>query len=115
MVVKVLGAAGFQTTLGSGCCQPSQKMKLPLSIRIELRATIGNVCSELHCPCGCGLGVVGPLGCDSGLVPIALVAMTVKVYVVPLVSPPTVAVVAGGLPDTTVVGSAVPPTYGVTV
>src|SRR5215471_17811228 len=115
IVVNAVGDAGFHTWVGSGCCQPSQKMKLPLSMRIELMASIGNVMTELHWPCGCGPGVTGPLGTDAGLVPTELVAVTVKVYVVPLVSPDTVADVAGGVPDTTVLGCAVLPMYGVTL
>jgi len=43
---------------------------------------------------GTVLGVVAALASDSGEVPIALVAVTVKVYAVPLVRPVTVAVVA---------------------
>ena len=52
---------------------------------------------------------------EAGPVPTALVADTVNVYAVPLVSPVTVAVVAGGLPATVVGVCAVVPTYGVTV
>ena len=43
---------------------------------------------------GAVLGVVALLASDSGEVPIALVAVTVNVYVVPLARPVTVAVVA---------------------
>ena len=39
---------------------------------------------------------------ESGPVPMALVADTLKLYAVPSVSPVTVAVVAGGLPVTVV-------------
>jgi hypothetical protein len=52
---------------------------------------------------------------DAGPVPAAFVAATVKVYVVPLVRPLTVAVVAGGLPVTVVGVCAVVPMNGVTV
>ena len=54
-------------------------MKLPLSIKMELMATIGNVCSALHWPCGSGLGVIKPLAADGALVPMALLAVTVNV------------------------------------
>ncbi len=47
---------------------------------------------------------------DSALVPTALVADTVNVYAVPLVSPVTVAVVKGGLPVIVVGVCAVVPT-----
>ena len=42
-------------------------------------ATIGNVCSALHSPCGSGLGVTKPLAADGALVPTELVAVTVNV------------------------------------
>ena len=60
-------------------------------------------------------GVTGFDAADAGPVPTALVADTVNVYAVPLVSPVTFAVVAGGLPVTVVGVCAVVPTYGVTV
>ena len=47
-------------------------------------------------------GVTAFDGDDAGPVPMALVALTVNVYEVPLVRPPMVAVVAGGEPLTTV-------------
>jgi hypothetical protein len=52
---------------------------------------------------------------DAAPVPTALVADTVNVYAVPFVNPPTVALVAGGLPVTVVGVPAADPTYGVTV
>ena len=52
---------------------------------------------------------------DCGLVPMALLAVTLNVEAVPFVSPLTVAVVAGGLPLTVVGVCAVDPAYGVTV
>jgi hypothetical protein len=52
---------------------------------------------------------------DAGPVPTALVAVTVNVYAVPLVSPLTVALVAGGLPVTVVGDCADDPRNGVTV
>jgi hypothetical protein len=61
------------------------------------------------------LGVTAADDADAGPVPTALVADTVNVYAVPLVSPVTVAVVAGGLPDTVTGVPAVEPAYGVTV
>ena len=66
-------------------------------------------------------GAVGAVGvtafdaAEAGPVPTALVAVTVKVYAVPLVSPVTVVVVAGGLPVTVVGVCAVVPMNGVTV
>jgi hypothetical protein len=61
-------------------------------------------------------GAVGPVGVaaleavEAGPVPTALVAVTVKVYVVPFVKPVMVAVVGGGDPSTSVPGWAVLPT-----
>ena len=60
------------------------------------------------------IGVTALDGADAGPVPIALVALTVNVYAVPLVSPVTVALVAGGVP-VTVVALRDRPMYGVTV
>jgi hypothetical protein len=59
-------------------------------------------------------GVTAADGDDAGPVPTALVAVTVNVYAVPLVSPDTVTDVAGGLPDTVTGVSAADPAYGVT-
>jgi hypothetical protein len=47
---------------------------------------------------------------EAGPVPAELVAATAKVYVVPLLSPATVADVGAGLPVTVVAGCAVVPT-----
>ena len=52
---------------------------------------------------------------DAGPVPTPLVAVTLKVYAVPLVSPVTVVDVAGGDPLTVVAVWAVAPMNGVTV
>ena len=52
---------------------------------------------------------------EAGPVPTALVADTLNVYAVPLVSPVTVTLVSGGLPVTVVGVCAVVPMYGVTV
>ena len=60
-------------------------------------------------------GVTGLEAVEAGPVPSALVALTVNVYVVQLVSPVTVVVVAGGLPVSTIGPCAVVPMYGVTV
>src|SRR5450756_1126210 len=79
IVVNAVGTAGSQTVDGSGCCQPSQKTNLPLSIRMELIASNGMLCTALHCPCGCGLGVTRPVAADAGPVPPAFAAVTVKV------------------------------------
>jgi hypothetical protein len=54
-------------------------------------------------------GVVGLDAADAPPVPTAFVVATVKVYAVPLVSPGTVADVAGGLPVTVVGARAVDP------
>jgi hypothetical protein len=61
------------------------------------------------------LGVTAFDGADAGPVPVALVAETVKVYVVPFVKPVTVVDVAGGVPLTVTGVFAVEPTNGVTV
>jgi hypothetical protein len=55
-------------------------------------------------------GVTDGEAAEAGPVPIALVAETLNVYAVPLVSPVTVAEVAGGLPETVVEVCAVDPT-----
>ena len=60
-------------------------------------------------------GVTALEGADGEPVPIAFVAVTVNVYAVPLVSPPTVVLVAGGFPDTVTGVCGVEPTNGVTV
>ena len=60
-------------------------------------------------------GVTGLDGAEACPVPVALVAATVKVYAVPLVSPVTVVEVAGGFPVTVTGVSATAPMYGVTV
>src|SRR6478672_13532225 len=57
-------------------------------------------------------GVTGLEAAESGPVPIALVAETLKVYVVPLVRPVTETVESGGLPLTLTAVCAVVPTYG---
>src|SRR2546423_544208 len=41
MVVNVCGLAGYQTTAGCGCCQPSQATTEPLYSKELLSATIG--------------------------------------------------------------------------
>ena len=63
------------------------------------------------------VGVTALDGEEADPVPMALVADTVKVYVVPLVSPGTVADVAGGLPFTVTASDVCgdPPVTGVTV
>src|SRR5437879_910814 len=50
-----------------------------------------------------GAGVTGPAGNDSAPVPATLLAATLKVYAVPLVSPVTVAVVAVTVVEVTAV------------
>ena len=54
-------------------------------------------------------------GAEAGPRPKALLAVTLNVYVVPLVRPDTVTLVAGGDPDTIVVVWAAAPMKGVTV
>jgi hypothetical protein len=71
--------------------------------------------NRLHGHVGPALGVTGFDGVEAELVPTALVAVTVNVYAVPLVSPLIVTDVAGGLPETVVAVCAVVPTNGVTV
>ena len=60
-------------------------------------------------------GVTAVDGALAGPVPALLVAVTVKVYAVPLVSPVTTVVASGGVPVTTVVVWATAPMNGVTV
>jgi hypothetical protein len=64
---------------------------------------------------GTAVGVTVFESVDAALVPIAFVAVTEKLYDVPLVSPEIVVWVAGGLPDTMVGVCATDATYGVTV
>jgi hypothetical protein len=54
------------------------------------------------------VGVTAFEGGEAGLVPTELDAVTVNVYVVPLVRPVIVALALGGLPVTVVVACAVP-------
>jgi len=87
----------------------------------------GIVTEMLVCPSRCELtsctnagaaaavGVTGWDGADADPVPTAFVAVTVNVYALPLVSPETMVVVAGGLPETWVAVWATPARYGVTV
>src|SRR4051794_1145094 len=60
-------------------------------------------------------GVTAFDGADTAPAPLAFSACTVNVYVVPVVSPVTVVLVAGGEPLTTFGACAVEPTYGVTL
>src|SRR5689334_1052230 len=60
-------------------------------------------------------GVTAADGAESGPVPTAFEAETLKVYAVPFVRPATLAVVDGGFPETMVGVWAVVPAYGVTV
>jgi hypothetical protein len=85
-----------------------------LLIRILLIATTGHVCRLDHWPSGTVLGTTASEEFDAGPLPRALVATTVKVYVVPSVKPVIVVVVEGGDPVTTVGVCAVPPIQGVT-
>jgi hypothetical protein len=61
------------------------------------------------------VGVMEDEGAEAEPVPTAFLAVTVKVYAVPLVRPPTVVDVAAGDPETVTGVCAVAPTYGVTV
>jgi hypothetical protein len=61
------------------------------------------------------VGVTWPDGAEAGPVPTPLVAVTVKVYEAPSVRPLIEALVAGGVPVTTVGVWAAVPMYGVTV
>ena len=60
-------------------------------------------------------GVTAPDGAEAGPLPTPLVAVTMKVYAVPLVRPVTLAVVCGGVPLTTAGVCATPAMYGVIV
>ncbi len=71
--------AGFQITLGWGCCQPSQDKKLPFFIRMLLSASIGMVCRADHCPSGTLPGTTEFEGAEGGPVPMVLVAVTTNV------------------------------------
>ena len=62
-----------------------------------------------------GTGVTGADAAETDPVPTLFVAATVNVYAVPLVRPPTVVVVEGGLPVIVVGAWATPPMYGVTL
>jgi hypothetical protein len=69
----------------------------------------------LHGHCNDASGVTTFDGAEAGPEPAELLASTVKVYAVPLVSPVTVAEVAGGVPTTVTGVPAVEPANGVTV
>src|SRR3954447_14873566 len=58
-------------------------------------------------------GVTGFVNAEAGPAPLALTASTVNRYVVPVVRPPTVRLVAGGEPLTVIGAEGVEPTYGV--
>jgi hypothetical protein len=64
---------------------------------------------------GTPAGVTGPDAADAAPVPPAFEALTVNVYVVPLVRPVTETEVAGGDPETVVAGWGADPMNGVTV
>src|SRR5688572_205461 len=72
----------------------------------------GQIVQTTHPPAA---GVTAFEAADAGPVPTALVAATRNVYAVPLVSPVTVVLVAGGVPVTVRTGCAVVPTNGVMV
>ena len=67
-------------------------------------ADAGQIVHAAHPPAA---GVTAADAAEAGPVPTALVAVTVKVYAVPLVSPVTVVLVAGGVPETVLTGCAV--------
>ncbi len=110
LVVAKACVVGFHTSVGSGSCQPSHSRKLPVCSSTECTATSGQFIRADHWPGDDAAGVIAADGADAGPAPTALVAVTVNVYVVPLVRPPTVVDVAGGEPDTTVADCAVVPT-----
>jgi hypothetical protein len=77
---------------------------------------VGTATTDVGAPGAVGAaGVTGLDGAEAGPVPTALMAVTVKVYVRPFVSPPIAALVAGGLPETTVGGNDDEPVVGVTL
>ena len=71
--------AGFHTSVGSGCCQPSNCRTFPLSIRIEWIATIGQLSSGAHSPRARRCRGHRVRRRRRGPVPTALVAVTVNV------------------------------------
>ena len=79
MVVNELGDAGFQTSAGCGCCHPSQKMKLPLSIKMELIATTESSGARSTGPAALGWASPAESEPTAGPVPVASVAATVNV------------------------------------
>jgi hypothetical protein len=75
-------------------------------------AVAGQIVQAVHAVAD---GVTAFEAADAGPVPAALVAATLKVYVVPFVRPFTTTLVAGGFPVTVVGVCAVVPMNGVTV
>src|SRR4051794_15254934 len=69
----------FHTDVGCGCCQPSHTRRLPDFSSTECTATSGQFMSEDHWPAGESAGVTGLEAADAAPVPIAFVALTVKV------------------------------------
>jgi hypothetical protein len=70
-------------------------------------------CTKANAPAA--LGVTALLGAEAGPVPIAFVAVTVKLYELPFARPLTFTVVGTGLPVTVTGVCACPDRYGVTV
>ena len=67
MVVNVCWRGGIphDRSAAAAASRPRRR-SLPLSIRMELTASIGMVCRAVHWPCGCGLGVTRPVAADCG-------------------------------------------------
>jgi hypothetical protein len=91
---------------------------------VTARPSVTVVCGELATwalPCWTNAGTTTELGvtlfdgADAGDVPTAFVAVTVKVYGTPFVSPVIAAPVGAGLPVTVLGARGVPPVHGVTV
>jgi hypothetical protein len=85
---------------------------------VTARLATARVCAKTCCTnagATLALGVTAFEGEDAGPGPIALLAATVKVYVVPFTKPVIVTLVAGGEPETVVAVWAVVPIKGVTV
>ena len=78
-VVGKVCEVAFQTDVGWGCCQPSHTSRLPVLSRTEWTATSGQFMSADHWPAGEVPGVTALEAAEGGPVPIALVAVTVKV------------------------------------
>src|SRR5688572_24538798 len=85
---------------------PSSTDEVSVLLGLAGTAEAGQIVHPAQPP---AVGVTGADAADAGPVPMALVAVTVNVYAVPLVRPVTVVLVAGGVPVTVLTGCAVEP------